>query len=210
MRIYSAEEEQTHIWSHAIGTMLSLIFVFVLLNRAKISDVESARIGVLAFSLSVFIMFLVSTLYHASKEPETKKRLRKLDHISIYFLIAGTYTPFIIRYYSDPFGKWFVIVLWAMVVFGTLFKLFFTGRWKILSVAIYLLMGWSGIFVYEDLFLQMPQLVFQLVCLGGLLYTAGVVFYLWDGLKYNHFIWHLFVLGAVVCHAFGVYFGYFY
>ena len=205
---FSTEEEKSHIWSHAIGVLLSLIYTVVLFYRAIGSDVKYGLVAALTFSLAVLIMFLCSTFYHASKEPTIKKYLRKLDHISIYFLIAGTYTPFIIHYYFDSSGKWLLLLLWILVAFGTLFKLFYTGRWKIISLSIYLLMGWSGVFSYDAFFSQMPTLVFWLVATGGLLYTAGVGFYLWSSLKYHHFIWHLFVLAAVGAHAMAVFYLY--
>jgi hemolysin III len=129
-----------------------------------------------------------------------KRALKIFDHISIYFLIAGTYTPLILIYNHNNFGITLLCVLWALSIIGTIFKIFYCGRWEIISTAIYLLMGWSMLAGGNAFFLRMPGAVLQMVIAGGVIYSLGVIFYLWEKYTYSHAIWHLFVLAAAICH----------
>ena len=149
--------------------------------------------------------YAFSTLYHSIPHPPVKAVLRKLDHISIFVLIAGTYTPFVLKYLPNSNGRTLLLVLWALVGLGTLFKVFFTGKFKYLSTAIYLGMGWMLVFVSREFFSQTPPEVIWPLVIGGISYSAGVIFYLWKKLPYHHAIWHLFVLGGSVSHWVAIY-----
>jgi hemolysin III len=123
-----------------------------------------------------------------------------LDHISIYFLIAGTYTPFLLVYVNNSFGITILSILWGLTLIGIFIKVYFTGRYEILSTIIYLLMGWIMIVGGRRFFDQLPVPVLIFIWIGGGLYSIGVIFYLWDKYYYTHATWHLFVLTAAICH----------
>jgi hemolysin III len=146
------------------------------------------------------MVFTFSTLYHGFQHEKVKRALKILDHISIYYLIAGTYTPLILIYNNNSFGMTLLCVLWSLTILGTVFKVFYCGRWEIVSTAIYLLMGWSMLAGGNSFFERMPAAVFQMVIAGGVIYSLGVIFYLWDRYFYSHALWHLFVLAAAICH----------
>ncbi len=146
------------------------------------------------------MVFTFSTLYHGFQHEKVKRALKILDHISIYYLIAGTYTPLILIYNNNSFGITLLCVLWSLTIVGTVFKIFYCGRWEIISTAIYLLMGWSMLAGGNSFFERMPPAVLQMVIAGGIIYSLGVIFYLWDRYFYSHALWHLFVLAAAICH----------
>ena len=126
--------------------------------------------------------------------------MKIFDHISIFFLIAGTYTPFLLIYMNNNMGITLLVVLWSLTFSGTIFKCFFTGRWEILSTIIYLAMGWMLIVPGRDFFSNMPVSVIALILTGAGLYTVGVSFYIWEKRRYSHAVWHSFVLIAAICH----------
>jgi hemolysin III len=146
------------------------------------------------------MVFTFSTLYHGFQHEKVKRALKILDHISIYYLIAGTYTPLILIYNNNSFGMTLLCVLWSLTILGTIFKVFYCGRWDVISTVIYLLMGWSMLAGGSSFFERMPNSVLQMVIAGGIIYSLGVIFYLWDRYFYSHALWHLFVLAAAICH----------
>ena len=145
-------------------------------------------------------------MYHAIKDIQLKWLLRKADHISIYFMIAGSYTPFILVYFNNRQGMILLIIMWALVLIGTIFKSFATGKYTTLSTLTYILMGGSILWVSRSFFPLLPTKVFGLLIVGGLFYLAGVFFYVNKSLKYHHPIWHLFVLGGAISHWWAVWF----
>lgn len=161
--------------------------------------------GTSIFGFGMLMTYLSSTLYHAIQVKKYKDFMQICDHISIYFLIAGTYTPVILRYVSPEISKPFLILLWTMVLLGSIFKVFFTRRFPWLSTGIYLFMGWMVVFLYQPLLAQMSWAVFKWILIGGLAYTLGVVFYKWHSLKYHHAIWHVFVLIGTGSHFWATY-----
>jgi hemolysin III len=126
--------------------------------------------------------------------------LKIFDHISIYFLIAGTYTPFILAYLFTKTGIILLIILWGLTCIGIFFKIFFVNRFNLISTIIYLLMGWMLVWGGRSFFQEMPVSVIILIITGGVLYSLGVIFYLWQKWVWHHAIWHLFVLTAAICH----------
>ena len=146
------------------------------------------------------MLFTFSTLYHGFQQPRVKQVLQVFDHISIYFLIAGTYTPFILNYLYNTTGIIMLCVLWSLVLLGIVFKIFFVNRFNILSTIIYLLMGWMMVWGGKAFFVSVPFSVIILIIIGGVLYSVGVIFYLMEKWKWHHVVWHLFVLAAAICH----------
>ena len=151
------------------------------------------------------MVYTSSTLYHFAKNRKLKNRLQVLDHISIFFLIAGSYTPMILAVLPKNQAIIFLSILWGSVLIGTFFKLFFTGRFKILSVAIYLLMGWLSVFFINEILEKISFQNLAWIGAGGLCYTIGVYFYMKSNKPYYHSIWHLFVLSGTISHFVVVY-----
>jgi len=146
------------------------------------------------------MVFTFSTLYHASKKEKRRALCKKCDHISIYFLIAGTYTPIIRYYVYNGTGIALLFILWYFVICGILFESLLPKRSNIFSVIFYLVMGLIFLFVPNHFFASMPPGIITLVIGGVILYCLGVIFYLWHKWKYHHAIWHIFVLTAGICH----------
>jgi hemolysin III len=150
-------------------------------------------------------MYTASTLYHAIPLTRAKRVLRVFDHSLIYFLIAGSYTPFALITLRGPWGWGLLAFVWTLALAGVVFKIFATGRFEKLSLAIYLLMGWAALVAIEPLVEAMHPGGLALLAAGGLTYTGGVAFYVWQRLRYHHAIWHLFVLAGSVLHYLAVY-----
>lgn len=204
--IKSIHEEVANQISHGIGWILGLIASPFLLHLANNSGIKYAFISTLIYCFSLFLVYTSSTLYHSAYRLSVRRKLRVFDHISIYFLIAGSYTPFILMYLRTTKGYTVLGILWGMVLIGTIFKIFFTHKFKVVSTLAYLVMGWIGVFIYEPLAKNVPLDSILWVKVSGAFYTSGIVFYLWKKLKQNHFIWHLFVLGGSAAHFVAVYF----
>jgi hemolysin III len=186
--------------SHGIGIIFGIAALPVLSALAANKDNTIAVIGAAVYGFCFLLLFSFSTLYHAFQHPKAKKVMHVFDHISIYFLIAGTYTPFLLNYMLNTTGITMLSVLWGLTVLGILFKIFFTGKFNFLSTLIYVGMGWILVFSGKQFFAAIPWSVLIMIVIGGVLYTIGTVFYLWEKLYYHHVIWHLFVLAAAVCH----------
>jgi len=146
------------------------------------------------------MVFTFSSLFHWHTKAKIRKLFMILDHISIYFLIAGTYTPFILIFINNSFGFMLLSVLWSLTLIGIFFKIFYTGRFEYLSTIIYLLMGWMLLTGAREFFANMPHSIVVLILTGAGLYSIGVLFYLWRFFAYHHAVWHLFVLSAAICH----------
>ena len=152
------------------------------------------------FGLTMILLYTASTLYHAQTDPQCKARLKVLDHISIFYLIAGTYTPVTLVALRGNWGLTIFAVVWGLALAGTVFKLFFTGRFTVVSTVLYIAMGWIAVAAVVPLIQSVPRQTLVLLFAGGLFYTVGVAFYLWRRLPFNHAVWHLFVLGGTACH----------
>jgi hemolysin III len=197
---FSLKQEVVHSLIHAFGILFGIISIPILTalaaNNANIPGIVGASI----YGFSFIMLFSFSTLYHGIQQPQTKRVLEILDHISIYFLIAGTYTPFLLIYLNNTLGITLLSVLWGLTILGIFFKVFFTGRFEVVSVIIYLGMGWILFAGGRQFINALPSVVMLFIAIGGGLYTIGVFFYLWRGYKWSHAIWHFFVLVAAVCH----------
>ena len=193
------KHETLNAISHGIGIVLGLVGLYLLLQRGDNTE-PFRRFSIWVYSATILLMFTVSTLYHTVEGPVLKARLRILDHISIYFLIAGTYTPVSLILLETGNGWPMFYIVWAIALCGTLIKLFYTGKYEIVSLLLYLAMGWLIVWDFADLWDQTSFLGLMLLFSGGLLYTTGIVFYINEKIRYNHFIWHLFVLGGAICH----------
>lgn len=186
--------------THGIGIIFGIAALPVLSALAATKDNTIAVVGAAVYGFCFLLLFSMSTLYHAFQHPRAKKVLHVFDHISIYFLIAGTYTPFLLNYMLNARGITMLCVLWGLTLLGIVFKVFFTGKFNFMSTLVYVGMGWILVFSGREFFNTIPASVLTMIVIGGVLYTTGVLFYLWEKLYYHHVIWHLFVLSAAVCH----------
>ena len=205
IQFYSPTEEKLNIWSHAFGIFLSIIALVLLIIKAVQQDNIWMMISFPIFGVSLILLYLASTLYHASKEPQKRFKLKVFDHAAIYVLIAGTYTPFTLVSLNGEIGWLIFSMVWVMAFTGIILKLFFTGRFKIVSTAMYVLMGWLIVFYFQDLTASLHEKgVFYLI-LGGVLYTIGAILYSIKKIKFNHAIFHFFVLAGSFCHFLSIY-----
>ena len=203
--IKSISEERANMISHAVGLLLYIIVSPFIIIHAYQTQNKAYFLGAIIYVIGLLMVYTSSTLYHNSYNIVLRRRLRIFDHISIYFLIAGTYTPFLLSYFQDSLGYSLLIIIWSMVFIGSIFKLFFTHRFKLISTAAYLIMGWLAIFIIEPVMERLPSITLTWIVIGGLSYSIGVIFYLRESMKYNHFIWHLFVLMGSTAHLIAVY-----
>ena len=205
IQFYSPTEEKLNIWSHAFGIFLSIIALVLLIIKAVQQDNIWMMISFPIFGVSLILLYLASTLYHASKEPQKRFKLKVFDHAAIYVLIAGSYTPFTLVSLNGETGWLIFSMVWVMDFTGIILKLFFTGRFKIVSTAMYVLMGWLIVFYFQDLTAHLHEKgVFYLI-LGGVLYTIGAILYSIKKIKFNHAIFHFFVLAGSFCHFLSIY-----
>lgn len=203
---YSALEEKTNIISHAIGLILSVIALLLMLVRASQYGNVWHIVSVSFFGVSLITLYAASTFYHSAKDPRRRARLRVIDHATIYTLIAGTYTPFTLIVLHGSVG-WMVFgVSWAMAITGITLKLFFTGRFNILSTLMYVFMGWIIVFAITPLIESLSTEGLFWLFAGGVAYTTGAILYSIKKIKFNHAIFHMFVLLGSACHFVSVYF----
>ncbi|WP_299224017.1 hemolysin III family protein [uncultured Psychroserpens sp.] len=205
MRTQSPLEERLNAWSHGIGAALGIAGLILLIIFLK-SERPYALFSVIVYGISIIILFLASTFYHAVNGDKRKHYFRIIDHISIYLLIAGTYTPVLLIVLSDSLGWLLFWVVWSIAAFGVILKLFFTGKFETFSTLLYLVMGWLIVFDFSNLAERMHLNGLYLLFAGGAFYTLGIIFYAIEKIPYNHVIWHLFVLGGAICHFFMVYY----
>ena len=190
----SEREENWNAITHGVGCLAALAAMPVLLVLAAERGDTSALVGCLIFGFSMVLALAASTMYHADRDPDRKRRLRVLDHASIYVLIAGSYTPICLTGLRGPWGDGLLIAVWSMASAGILLKIRFTGRFEILSTTIYLLMGWICLVAAVPMFERLGNASLISLLVAGLAFTAGVVFYLQDHRRGFHVIWHVFVV----------------
>lgn len=193
------KEEKYNVISHGLGALFGVMgLIFLLVGNSHISDISV--FAIVLYSFSLIGLFTASAVYHAVSRSPLKERLRILDHISIYFLIAGTYSPVALILLSTTSGWLLFSIVWGITAVGTILKLFFTGKFEFVSLLLYALMGWLIIFDIDNLKAVTSDAGIQLLFIGGLFYTVGIVFYAVRKIPFNHFIWHLFVLAGAFCH----------
>jgi hemolysin III len=199
------QQELANAITHGMGILFCVIATPFLLNNALKSNSTGQFWAVIAFGLGMLMVYASSTLYHAVQHEKIKNWLLVLDHISIYYLIAGTYTPLVIKYLPQNEAIIFLSVMWGMAALGTVFKLFFTGKFGYFSLAVYVFMGCMIVFIAKPVLQNVPSNLLWWIALGGISYLAGVFFYIRSHVKYCHAIWHVFVLGGTVLHYVFVY-----
>ena len=203
-RAQSRGEEIANSVSHAVGLLAAMAAAPVLILDAVQRGGALGVIGASVFSATVGLLYLASVLYHALPPNPAKRVFRVLDHSAIFLLIAGTYTPFTLGVLHEAWGWSLLVIVWSLALGGVVFKAIFGVRYPRVSVGLYLAMGWIAIIVIKSLWLLMPAAGFFWLLSGGIVYTAGVVFYAAERVRYSHFVWHLFVLAGTACHFIAV------
>ncbi len=202
---YSVGEERANAITHGIGALLSVAaLVLLVMFGALHGDAWSVASGAI-FGAALVALYSASTVYHLLRSEQAKKLLRKFDHASIFLLIAGTYTPFLLVSLRGPWGWSLFGVVWGLCLTGMILKFFMAGRFRVLSTGIYILTGWLIVIAFKPLSAALPAGGIWLLVSGGLCYTGGTVFYLWKSLRYHHAIWHLCVLAGSSCHFFSIF-----
>jgi hemolysin III len=198
-------EENWNVATHLFGAILGVIGLVALISKANEEHSKLALFSVIVYGLSFIILYTFSTLYHFQKNPEKKKKLRVFDHASIFLLIAGTYTPITLLILGGTIGWVYFGIEWTIAIAGIILKIFYTGRFEKVSLALYLIMGWLIVFDLPELFEKTPPGGIQFMIYGGLAYTLGAVFYAFNKVKYSHVIWHFFVFAGSLFHFWYVY-----
>ena len=186
--------------SHLVAAALSLVGATVLITLASIEGDTLKVVSYTVYSVSLFLLYLCSTLYH-SVQGQAKAIFQRFDHLAIYLLIAGTYTPFALIAVKGSTGWWLFGVVWSLALIGMIVENLPIKGPRVIPIVIYLIMGWACVFTLDSMMAGMSETAFILLAVGGLVYSAGVVFYILDHwLPWCHEIWHLFVIGGSVCH----------
>ena len=203
-REQSFKEEIINSITHGVGFFLSIagLSILVILSVHKGDPWKITAFSI--YGATLIIMFLNSTLYHGITHSKIKHFFQKLDHSSIFILIAGTYTAITLTAMRGTWGWTLFGIIWGLAISGIIFKLIFFGRYKKINMAIYLIMGWMILIAIKPLILMVPSPTLLWIIIGGLFYTIGTIFYAWQSLSYNHVIWHVFVLGGSVSHFIGM------
>jgi hemolysin III len=199
-----AVEELASAVTHGLGLALSLAGFVVLLVLAILRGGTWHIAGCGTYGLTLVLLYLASTLYHSIRSPRSKHILRILDHSAIYLLIAGTYTPFTLVNLRGVWGWSLFGAVWSLCIAGVVFKSFFINRLRYVSTLLYIGMGWMCLIAIKPLVQMVPAGGLAWLIAGGVLYTSGVIFFGWNRVRFNHAIWHLFVLAGSICHYFAV------
>ena len=197
-------EELANTITHGTGVAFSIIGLVLLVVRASLYGNAWQVVSFSIYGASLIMLYLASTLYHGFKSPRAKEMLRIFDHSAIYLLIAGTYTPFLLNTIRGPWGWSLFGTIWGLALLGITFKLIFGPKYDVLSTIFYLLMGWVVVIAIKPLLAALPLAGFMWLLAGGLAYSLGVIFYVWEKLPYNHAIWHGFVLAGSTFHFFAI------
>lgn len=201
---YTPLEERANILTHALGIALSLAVLSSLAFLAfRFGDMWH-QISLLIYGTSLVMLYVASVVYHSTKDEKSRLRMRIFDHVSIYLLIAGTYTPFSLVNLRDDWGVPLLVAVWVLAAVGIVLKFFFINAKKWVSAALYIALGWLVVIAIKPVLNHVPMHGLLWLLSGGMIYTLGVVFYVWKSLPYHHAIWHLFVLGGSVCHFLAV------
>lgn len=193
-------EKKLNFITHGIGLVLSVIGLFYLVEKSILYPKSFNLISSLVYGISLIVMYASSTIYHYYIDSKYSRILQKIDHISIYLLIAGSYTPGLLLKLKYSLGFEILIIIWLLAFIGIIHKIFFFNYLKKASLIIYLFMGWLIVIDFNAVLESFSSNSIFFMVLGGILYTIGTFFYSFDKLKYNHVIWHLFVLGGSACH----------
>lgn len=205
LNFYTKGEEIANAITHGVGVALAIAGAVLLIVFASLSGDVYKIISFTIFGVTLILLYLGSTLYHSIPNKRVKKFLRIIDHSSIYLLIAGTYTPYVlVCLRNNKKAITILLVIWVLTFLGIGFKFIWINKFENLSTLLYILMGWAIVFIAKDVWQSVPHMAVLWLVIGGLFYTLGCIFFVLDKMPYNHAIWHLFVMGGSICHFFSV------
>jgi hemolysin III len=201
---YSSREEVANSISHGLGLLLALVALPVLVLAAIEMDNVRFLVGVSVFGGTMVLLYLASTLYHSISHEAAKQLFRVFDHTAIFLLIAGSYTPFSLGVLHGPWGWSLLAIVWTLAIIGITLKIRKRTRHSRISIVLYVIMGWLAVVAVKPMVMLIPVPGILLILAGGLAYTGGLAFFAAQRIRYNHFIWHLFVIAGTTCHFFAV------
>lgn len=204
-RQYSRGEEIANSIIHGLGALLGVVGMTVLLVLAMLYKTRAHFVSYLIYGASLIFLYAASTLYHALPFVKAKSIFKILDHIGIYLLIAGTYTPFLVINLGGGWGLGMLVTIWSLALVGSLFKLFFTGRFTLISTLMYVAIGWVVVIAYKPMTGALTKETINWIILGGIFYTSGTLVYLMKRVPYHHAVWHAFVLCGSIFHYIAVF-----
>ncbi len=205
MNKYSPQEERFNVISHAIGFLLSIVALILLISKTVPLGNTLHIVSIIIYGVSLLVMYAASTLYHNEKAPKLRMRLKIFDHAAIFLLIAGTYAPYTLITLNETVGWMIFSVVWGIAFAGIILKLFFTGKYKIVSTIMYVLMAWVIVFVVKPLMDNLSIEGLFWLAAGGVAYMIGALLYSIEKIKFNHAIFHVFVLIGSFCHFYSIY-----
>lgn len=205
-KLESKGEEIANFVSHTVGAGLAILGFIMLIIRAAWFNNIPAIISYIVFSLGLMVLYTMSSIYHGLKPSKAKNVFEILDHSSIYFLIAASYTPFLVLGLKSSMRVTLLILQWVICALGITFKAFFTGKFKGISTVVYLIMGWMIVFSWNELISKVSPISIIFLVTGGILYSLGTIFYMWKVCKFNHMIWHIFVVLGSIAHYIAIWF----
>jgi len=201
---YSPREEIANSLTHGIGILFAVIALGILIVSAGTLGNARHIVSVNIYGVTLILLYTVSTLYHSIQDPRKKNLLQTFDHVAIFLLIAGTYTPFTLVNLQGPWGWSIFSVIWCLALIGIWIQFDKNGRWRTVSLVLYVAMGWTVLVAIKPLIANVDTRGIVLLLVGGLAYTFGILFYRWKKLKFHHALWHLFVLAGSIFHFFAV------
>jgi hemolysin III len=197
---YSRGEQWADGAAHVIGLLFGIVATLALISTAARNDQFLLILGASLYAFGLLAMFSFSAAYNLCPPSTTKEFLRRLDHAAIFLMISGTYTPLLLNRIGGEWGIGLLAFVWIVAIAGATMKIVFPRRWEILSIALYLGLGWSIIIAIDPMLQALATNNLILIGAGALLYSGGVLFHLWDRLPYQNAIWHFMVLAAAACH----------
>lgn len=198
------KEEIANTISHGLGLILALVAVPILIGAAVRAGNVRFIVGVSVFGGTMVLLYLASTLYHWLTHEGAKSLFRLFDHTAIFLLIAGTYTPFSLGVLRGPWGWSLLAAIWALAIVGIILKIRKRTRHSPIGIVLYVIMGWLAIVAVKPMVMLIPVPGILLILAGGVAYTGGLAFFASQRIRYNHFIWHLFVIAGTTCHFLAV------
>lgn len=202
---FSKGEEIANAIAHGLGLLLGIVILVIMVIKGAKNHNALYTVSMVIYSISTIILYTSSMLYHAFKEGKAKNVFERLDHLSIYILIAGSYTPLCLIAIGGTKGIIICSIQWILAIIGIVFKAIWIERFVKIHVLIYLMMGWMVLFISNSIFESISSIGFYLMLAGGMAYSIGVLFYIFSWFKYHHFVWHLFVLAGSILVFFSIY-----
>lgn len=194
-----------NVATHAVGSLLAVAGLVLLVVFSSFHGTARHIVSCSIYGATLWLMFVMSTIYHSLPDGTAKKTLRIFDHCAIYLVIAGTYTPFTLTVLPPGWGWSIFGVVWGLAILGIVQKIFFINRWPLLSTVLYILMGWIIVIAAKPMFDRLPAGGIALLVAGGVAYTLGAIFYIFDDRPYLHAVWHVFVLVGAVCQYLSIF-----